>query len=117
MTDVASEQARMRALLRLSRFGDTATAVDPDPRPGDVEAEHAVAYRIDPPGVVATVYSFFDTDDMAVGERALQSRTRQGSAAVTTSNGTLLLYATGASDDADAAEVLSALRSNFAGRE
>lgn len=117
MTDVGSEQARMRGLLRISGFGDSATAVDPDPRPGDVEADHAIAYRLAPTGVIAAVYSFFDTDDMDAGERALLGGTPAGRKAVTTSNGTMLLYATGDADDADAVDLLDMLQSNFAGRE
>lgn len=107
----------MKALLRISEFGDAVTPVDPDPRPGDVEAEHALAYRFAPTGVIAAVYSFFDAEDMAVGERALQSYTPQGRTAVTTSNGTLLLYATGDTGDAESVELMQTLQSNFAGRE
>jgi hypothetical protein len=117
MTDVASEQARMRGLLRISGFGDTATAVDPDPRPSDLEADHAIAYRLAPTGVIAAVYSFFDTDDLNVAEQTLLGATPAGRTAVTTSNGTMLLYATGDADDADAVDLLSTLQSNFAGRE
>jgi hypothetical protein len=114
MTGPDTDEARLRALLSASGLADAATSVAAQPPAAEVDAEHAVAFRIAQSGVVVSVYAFADLDHLAIGEHALRSSTCQGRTAVTSSDGTMLLYATGDTGDAESARVLSSLQTDFA---
>ena len=106
---------RARALLGVRGFGDDVSEAAPDVPAAELGATGAIAYEWRASSVRAAVYAFDDQDAALAAEDALMAPSERQLA--TSVNGALLMVATAADDDLFGQELLTQLRSNFAGRE
>jgi len=108
---------RARALLGVRGFGDDVSEAAPDVPAAELGATGSMGYEWRTSSVRAAVYAFDDQDAARVAEESLRANGPDGRELATSVNGALLMVATAADDDLFGQEVLTELRSNFAGRE
>jgi hypothetical protein len=108
---------RAEALLSHGQGSDEALPAEPVPPVRDLGARAGFGRAWTSTSVRVSVYLFDSYDDASAAEVRLQAQTPEGRQAGGTVNGALLMWATADAADEAAKELITRLRSSFAGEE